>query len=235
MRPRVVVAWRDVAEAAHEPLAPAEAALLSPSALPKRRAEFTAGRAAARAAVAQMTGLAASEIVILREAGEHDGRPYAARSDGTRLPIELSITHADGVALAAAADVPLGVDVVAYERLPDAFVDEAFAPGELDAWRGGGGRDEVTAICTAFAAKEAVLKWLGCGMRVPLRSVVVTPAGAATDAGPFQRIPVRVRADGLVEERLLSACLAEHDRRIWMLLLAEPRDPQGWPVAGARR
>lgn len=217
MRPRVVVAWRTLAETADEPLAPAEAALLSPSALPRRRAEFTAGRAAARAAVAQWTGLGPSAIVILRESGALDGRPYAVGVDGERLPVELSITHADGIALAAASDVPLGIDVVAYERFPDAFVDEAFAPGELDAWRGGAGGDDVATVCTAFAAKEAALKWLGCGMRVPLRSVVVTPAGAASAAGPFTRLPVRVRADGL-PDGVLSACFAEHDRRVWMLL-----------------
>ena len=214
----MVIAWRRVADAADAPLAPGEAALLSPAALPKRRAEFTAGRAAARAAVAGLTGLPADAVAILRESGPLDGRPYAAVRDGARLALHVSITHADGLALAAAAAAPLGIDVVAREPLSDAFVDEAFAPGELDAWRACGEHDDAGTVCAAFAAKEAALKWLGCGMRVPLRSVVVTPAAAPRGAGPFLRMPVRVRAAPFDTDAVLSACFAERDGRVWMLL-----------------
>jgi 4'-phosphopantetheinyl transferase len=215
----VVLVARRVDEVAHEVLAPQEAALLPPAALPKRRHEFVAGRVAARAAAAQLLGAPSDHIAILRRDGSDAGRPYAVSRAGAPLPIELSITHADGLALAAAAWTPLGVDLVRIEELSDAFVDEAFAPGELLAWsRCVDG--EAERVCTAFAAKEAALKWLGCGMRVPLTSVTVLPSGSALQTGGFlHRTRVRVQARTPARDAQLSAEWVALDGRVLMLLL----------------
>ena len=86
--------------------------------------------------------------------------------------------HAGGWALAAAARAPLGVDLVEVEPLPDALIEDALAPGELDAWRARIA-DEALARSLAFAGKEAALKWLGVGMAIPLRQVRLTPGSGS--------------------------------------------------------
>lgn len=182
-----IVAFRPVAAsraAAYAGVPAAERALLAPGATPKRLAEFTAGRAAARAAADRLLGGRGRCAAVLRDAAAGSAQPVAVGPEGAALPAFVSITHADGVAAAAAALVPVGIDLVRVEPLTGAFRREAFRPGELAAWerltgeRTGG----VAATCAAFAAKEAVVKWLGTGLTVPLLSLRLAPAGPSRPA-----------------------------------------------------
>lgn len=178
MRP-VAVAFRRVpAAGTHAPaLAEAERALLGPRATQKRRAEFTAGRSAARAALRRFLGPTARDYVVLRDGDS--GRPVPFAATGAHAPAFVSITHASGLAVAIAGVEPLGVDLVALEPIERAFREEAFSSDELSAWEAftgdppGGDR----AACVAFAAKEAAVKWLGTGLTVPLLGVRAIPAG----------------------------------------------------------
>ena len=162
----------------------AERALLAPGVTSKRLAEFVAGRAAARAAVDRLLGGRGRCAAVLREGATGSAQPVAVGPDGGPLPAFVSITHADGVAAAAAALVPVGIDLVRVEPLAGAFRREAFWPDELAGWerltgeRPGG----LAAACAAFAAKEAVVKWLGTGLTVPLLSLRLAPAGPGRPA-----------------------------------------------------
>lgn len=157
---------------------PAEAALLGSRAVPKRRAEFAAGRLAARVALGAALDGRASGAAVLREPGT--GRPRGALAGGAECGVAVSITHADGRAAAAVCPEPIGIDLVTIEPLEAPFAAEAFAAGELEAWASwlglapAGALDQAAAA--AFAAKEAALKWLGTGLALPLQALRVTPA-----------------------------------------------------------
>jgi 4'-phosphopantetheinyl transferase EntD len=98
-----------------------------------------------------MIGSSPRGALAARLIGSAEGRPCVTR---------LSISHAGGWAVAAVADAPLGIDLIAIEEVGLAFADEAFAPGELEGARlaFAGLGDEPVMDCLAFAAKEAALK-----------------------------------------------------------------------------
>ncbi len=154
---------RSVAVGIRAVLPPGEAALALRGKSEKRRDEFVAGRVAAREAVIQFSG--APFEVLARTEGDDSGRPIVVPS---ALGISVSISHASGVAVAVAAvGSPLGVDVEPVSLSPDpSFADEAFSGRELERW---------PSLPLAWAAKEAVLKVWGVGLRAPLGLVSLTP------------------------------------------------------------
>jgi 4'-phosphopantetheinyl transferase len=162
-------------------LSRAEASLVGSRAAEKRRADFVAGRLAAKAAAGLLLGRpwGRGDVAVLREGGATTGPPRLALSGASRCELRASISHADGLAVAAASRERVGIDLVAVEPQGSAFEAEAFRPGELDAWRGwlGGFATTNEAIAIAFAAKEAILKWMGTGLTVPLHEVAVRPLG----------------------------------------------------------
>lgn len=175
----ITVAVRRVqaAETAYQALPGAERALLGPRATLKRRAEFAAGRSAARAALIRLLGSSARSCLVLRAVHGETAHPIATSVTGGDPPAFVSITHASGFAVAIAGTARLGVDLVEVEPLGRAFREEAFSAGEVAAWetftdRPGGD----LAACAAFAAKEAVVKLLGTGLSIPLPSVRAVPA-----------------------------------------------------------
>lgn len=144
---------------------------LPSTATPTRRATFVAGRRAARAALERRWG---SLPDGLRVDTDGAGCPVV-RVNGRPRATRVSISHTAGWAVAAAAETPLGLDLVEIEAFGTGFAEEAFTPEEL---AGASScfadlNDGRAPICLAFAAKEAALKWLGVGMRVPLTSVRV--------------------------------------------------------------
>ena len=178
-------------------LSPAEASLVGARATEKRRAEFVAGRLAAKAAAALLLGppWAPGDIAVLREGNATTGPPRLALSRGSGREVRTSISHADGLALAAASRERVGIDLVAVEDQGAAFAAEAFAPGELDAWRGslGGSATADEAVAVAFAAKEAALKWMGAGLTVPLHHVAVLPIGGSAPTREAMAAPMSMR------------------------------------------
>ena len=126
-----------------------EAAQYSVFRLEKRRKEWLAGRLAAKALLAEHTGLAQAALEILPD---RLGRP----SYGGEL---VSITHSGGWAAAAfkPGSVFLGLDLEVIEERHPAWYRDYFHPSELPA------RDpsEATRLWTI---KEALLKALGLGL-----------------------------------------------------------------------
>ena len=170
-------------------LTPRERAVLSPRAVSKRRREFGAGRAAAHHAVATLwhrQGRAPQPFSILPQAsGEQLGRPMVVleSGDGARAT-DVSITHAQPFAMATAAETAVGFDLVNVEPFAAAFRREAFAVGELEGWAASLATypEDDLVSSTAFAAKEAVLKLWGTGLRMPLLAVRVVPDGVVVAA-----------------------------------------------------
>lgn len=208
----------DRSGAALAALTAAERGLLAARASAKRRAEFAAGRAAARAALRRLLGANAAGAEVLRDEAGGTARPLAVGDDGAALGVHLSITHAGGLAAAAAGLAPLGLDLVVLEPLGRAFEEEAFTPGELAAWERFTERHlpGVPAACAAFAAKEAAVKWLGTGLTVPLRSVEVLPAG----------VPAPARLGDALAGLAVALAIETPDRSVRLA---------GWVTASRRR
>ena len=155
---RVVVEQRRVTVDDVAVLDRREAAALSTRVTTRRRAEFATGRVCARRALGRLLGASPESLAVLRSA---DGVPVAAGVRArTSVPVHVSITHADGFAMAAASHAPVGIDLVTVENHGRAFRDDAFEIRELEAWRRWSGQDDVFASCVAFAAKEAAFKCL---------------------------------------------------------------------------
>lgn len=150
-----------------------ERALLSTRAVPKRVAEFVAGRMAAKRAVTSLVGPTVDPVEILRDDA---GAPLVVTP--TPAPVRVSISHHAGHAIAVASHRAVGIDLVSFGPQSSAFVEQAFGPEELRRWARLWGRpeDDERVIALVFGLKEAVLKWLGLGFAVSLPSLVVTPA-----------------------------------------------------------
>jgi phosphopantetheinyl transferase len=219
-------------DAALAGLHPRERGLVAASATPKRRAEFAAGRCAARAALARLLGAAAHGAAVLRPPSG-GGRPVAVHAGGEPLPAHVSISHAAGIAAAAAAPAAVGIDVVALEPLDRAFCEEAFPAGELSAWERWLGARGLHAPCLAFAAKEAAVKWLGTGLTVPLHGVRVTPAGRrkAARLGGLDALAVELRIATGGRSFHVPGWVAASARRVLVVAGGAPWAPTqaGWP------
>jgi phosphopantetheinyl transferase len=129
-----------------------EVALCAQHRSPRRRAEFVAGRIAARSAVARLLGIkAANEIEILKDA---TGAPFVV--DHPR--VRVSITHSNQVAVAVAAFVPVGVDLEADEARPPAFSRMFFSRHEQESLSAAPGDTRQTMLNTLWTRKEAICK-----------------------------------------------------------------------------
>ncbi len=211
-------------------LHPEERGMLPARASAKRRAEFAAGRVAARTALAWLLGRESCDLPVLREPGT--GRPLVEWTAGSSLPLHVSISHADGLAVATAAHVPIGVDLVTVQSSEASFAREAFVAGELAGWASwfGVAAEDPFAAAAAFAAKEAASKWLGVGLTVPLLEFRVEPTGQRW----FDRVcglatPVEAFRAALVPAAgrpcVLAACLARFGRQLMVALSNREGDP----------
>lgn len=138
--PRVAFSFQPVAADLAD-VYPEEAAQLSPNAVPKRRAEHRAGRAAARSA---MKMLGRPPVAILK--GDK-GQPLWP--DG----LVGAITHTDTLAIAALAErrnvAGLGIDLEQADRFHSHLAPAILTPAETTA-----GVD----LGSTFTAKEAIYK-----------------------------------------------------------------------------
>lgn len=203
-------------DASLERLDARERAVVPARATPKRRAEFAAGRVAAHAALERLLGGDAAGAAVVPERGRGGGRPLAVDERGAAMSTHLSITHAAGLAAAAAAPVPVGIDLVALEPLGAAFLDEAFGREELGRWEAWTGAARSEAACVAFAAKEAALKWLGTGLELSLHALRVVPAGpgsASRLGGAIGALSLSVRVELAVGAVFLDGWVAASPRR----------------------
>ena len=146
----------------------------------RRGADWRLGRWAAKCAVAASLEVPVGHVEVL---AAEDGAPEAWL-DGERAPISLSISHREGRALAVVAFAPLcvGCDLEVVEPRSGAFVREWLAPPEqrLVAAAGEGRRALLANLL--WTAKEAAAKVRREGLRLDVRSAVVTLLDGAVDA-----------------------------------------------------
>jgi 4'-phosphopantetheinyl transferase len=156
--------------------------------VPKRRADWLAGRLTAKAVVAAALAevvpgewplraleiaSAASGAPCARVAPE--ASPVAGFAPGARLPISLSISHAEGHALCAATwSAPaddgsrrtLGIDLGRVEPRSREFLATFFTGDEQRFVRDAPASERELRANLIWCAKEAVLKALGLGLTV---------------------------------------------------------------------
>lgn len=164
-----------------------EVALCAQHRNPRRRAEFVAGRNAARLAVARLLGSETpNEIEILKDA---TGAPFVVGHP----QVSVSITHSNQVAVAVAAFNPVGVDLEADEARPPSFSRMFFSHNEQQSLSATPGQEQQTMLNTLWTRKEAICKvgrWggtlafasvdcLGSDVRVADSAIKVKSASAA--------------------------------------------------------
>jgi len=177
--------------------------------VPRRRADWLLGRITAKAVVARaMQDVAPGEwpAKAIEVASEPSGAPFARVAPeagrvrgffpGERLPAAISISHAEGRALCAAAawgpDRGLGVDLGAVEPRSPAFVETFLTPDEQRFVRDGPTAERDLRANLVWGAKEAVLKALGVGLTVDTLELSCLPEPGAADPAAWPMSP----ADG---------------------------------------
>ncbi len=203
--------------------------------MPKRRADWLVGRSTAKrvaaAALAEvaLSGVSPAAIEIATEPG---GRPYArvapegepigAFAPGARLPIALSISHAEGHAacaalpLDAAAHPPpetVGIDLGWIEPRSTAFVATFLTEDERRFVGDGTSAAGALRANLVWCAKEAVLKALGVGLTVDTHAV-----RCALEQGSVGPVEWPIHPAGVPWHPLAATC-----------------DPARFPAAGTIR
>ncbi len=97
-----------------------------------------------------------------------DGKPYLLDSD-----VHYNISHSGEMVLCALHDTPVGVDIEHMRRVSTNVPDRIMSPEEKLIY------DLTDDQCTLFfqiwTLKEAYIKYLGVGMRMPLHTITVYP------------------------------------------------------------
>jgi 4'-phosphopantetheinyl transferase len=168
-----------------------------------------ADREALAAFTAEVTGAHPASTAVGRRCAhcgsDAHGRPWATvLFGGVVAAVGVSLSRSPGVVALAVGPVGLGVDVERVSRVAAAPLD-ASTRGEHERY----GADPVR-LAACWAAKEAVLKRDGRGLRVDPASVDVDlDAGRATLDGGLH--PVRVR---WLDDDLVLAVASESDRLV---------------------
>lgn len=138
----------------------------------RRAAEWRAGRWAAKLAVARRLDADPSEVEIL---AAPSGAPEAWTRE-RHLPVDVSISHRDGraVAVAAPAATGLGCDVEVIEPRPAGFAEDWFTARELGAVERAAPSDRDELVTLTWSAKESALKAVGAGLRIDTRRVEIS-------------------------------------------------------------
>lgn len=196
------------ASCAHPWLASSEAACARGLRSDRRRAAWLAGRLAAKTAIARLgpSSSPLERIEILPAAG---GEPVVrGATTASGVPIDVSIAHSEGLAVAIAFERTrtgaMGIDIEAGDQAIDpALVDFAFSPEEAaEIWSRADAGDRQRRLLRCWTAKEAVLKAVWRGLRLPLAAVRLTgtgadaPLSASVQYAPDASVPFDVMAIG---------------------------------------
>ncbi len=193
-----------------EALTAAERARLAGFGVPRRRADWLAGRIAAKSAVAAALEDVARDPPLRAIEIENDesgmphariapgARPVGRFAPGERLPLSVSLSHAEGSALAAAtwsrppgggSRRALGVDLAFVEPRSREFGATFFTEEErrLVADVPPSQRDLYANL--VWCIKEAVVKALGRGLTVDTLELSCRPGADLADAAEWPMAP----------------------------------------------
>ena len=144
------------------------------------------------------------------------------------LPVSVSITHRDGVAVCAVAEagVALGCDLELVEARPAVFAGDWFTAGErkrVDVMPASQ-RDHVTTL--VWATKEAAMKARHDGLRVSTQQVVVEPVEEIAPAeSAWHPLMVRWEAPPVSH---LHGWWTDLDRFVLAVVADPPPSPPVW-------
>lgn len=158
-------------------LSPSENAHLERFARLARRKEWLAGRIAAKGAASQFLGLRPDRLVI--ETGVR-GQPLVHVDGAAASGCHVSISHCDDLAVACCDRRRVGLDV----QLSDDGVEPSdwLSPKERAAIEPLGPRARKRALLDAWCAREALAKWRGTGLSLPLTTFAI-PTEATLSTG----------------------------------------------------
>ena len=136
---------------------------------------FLTGRVLAKTLVAARLGIAPETVTFdatCADCGKHHGPPRLPDA-----PVRFSISHSgERVGIALTEDTPVGLDVeAANRRAEDSLIDYALSETERRTVHALPEDERADAFFTYWARKEAVLKATSKGLRLPLRSITLTP------------------------------------------------------------
>lgn len=140
------------------------------------RQRFLTGVAMTRALYSRLTGLDAADVPLRRYCSSCGG-PHGPVSTELPIAIRTSVSHAgEWVVLAATAGAPVGVDVEAVERCKDQsrLARTVLSDSEYRSYLTTPHTDRADFMAKMWVRKEAVVKALGVGLRLPLREVTAT-------------------------------------------------------------
>ena len=169
-----------------------ERAVMAGLAVAKRRADWRLGRWTAKTLAASVLGVPPHHVEVR---AADDGAPDAF-VDGGRAELSLSLSHRDGVAVAAVAPLPVrvGIDLESLEARSDAFVREWLSAEERAALPNEGDARDLRVLC-CWTGKEASAKVLREGLRLDVRQATVV---AALPAAGWAPMTVTWRTEGIV-------------------------------------
>jgi 4'-phosphopantetheinyl transferase len=161
--------------AAVDALTDAERVRFSTIATGPEKRSFLAGRALARATVAELVGVEPAEVRLdsrCDRCGAEHGLPRVALpASATDVRVSISRTTA-AIAVAVARGMSVGIDVETVDAARFAGIEDvALGPRErleFDLLEDG---DRLQALAEWWTAKEAILKALGDGLRTDPRSI----------------------------------------------------------------
>jgi phosphopantetheine--protein transferase-like protein len=147
--------------------------------VPKRAGEWLAGRTALKKSVGRLLATADGQAPVLKNiriVPNDQGKPAAELSHRPGIAVaELSLSHSNGLAIAAAAApgdfVGLGVDLEKVAPRNEAWIADYFTEEEIRA--AGDDNARWLELTRMWCLKEAALKAMGTGLRFDLRNINV--------------------------------------------------------------
>jgi 4'-phosphopantetheinyl transferase len=208
-------------------LRPAERAALRRFRAPRRRRDFRLGRFAAKTLLA--AELQTGDPTRFEVRPMASGAPLAL-GDGAPLELALSISHGDGWAAAAIrrGAQPLGCDLERVEARSPAFLGDYLTRGERAFVAAGPAEQRAWRTNLVWSAKEAVMKALGEGLRLPPMAVEVSPLPDPASEAGWGRFSILApsAASGL------RGFWRRHDRLV-LTLAGGPEEPRWLPPMSA--
>jgi 4'-phosphopantetheinyl transferase len=221
------VYWLEQTEAdlpaGHDWLSPSEVARLSSIPFAKRRNDWRLGRWTAKRALSIYLDLPAHPRVFrkMEIRPTSSGAPKAFFCDQPAAAT-ISLSHRAGIAACAVAapGVEVGCDLELVEPRSDAFAAEYFTVEEQAVIARGSAADRTRRLALLWSGKESALKALHEGLRLDVRSVIVSPGDMVFDLHDWN--PMEVRH---TDRRIFCGWWQHADSIVRTLVAAPPPNP----------
>ena len=129
------------------------------------RKRTVAGEMLARKAVAMRCGVSEASIVFGKN---ENGKPFAENLD-----VQFNISHSEDMVVCAVDDKPVGIDVEKIRQIDLKIAKRVYTQDEIRYLYGGDESETPERFFELWTAKEAYLKFLGCGIVDKLNTMPV--------------------------------------------------------------